>query len=93
MDAFWRAFRNPDFTRANRYLFRLLLKPSIPLRFYLVHANSSALALPQVCELDDSKKFFENVSERGQGGNRDYHVVVSDSKNLEYIMSVLKQLL
>lgn len=30
---------------------------------------------------------------RGQGGNRDYHVVVSDSKNLEYIMSVLKQLL
>ena len=58
-----------------------------------LNANSSALALPQVCELDDSKKFFENVSERGQGGNRDYHVVVSDSKNLEYIMSVLKQLL
>ena len=44
-------------------------------------------------ELDDSKKLFENVSKKGHWGNGNYRVVVSDSKNLEYIMSVLKQLL
>lgn len=44
-------------------------------------------------ELDDSKKLFEDVSKKGHWGNGDYRAVVSDSKNLEYIMSVLKQLL
>lgn len=44
-------------------------------------------------ELDDPKGLFENVSETGTWGNGDYRVNVSDSKNLEYIMSVLKQLL
>ena len=44
-------------------------------------------------ELEDSKKLFENVAKKGHWGNGDYRVVVSDNKNLEYIMSVLKQLL
>ena len=44
-------------------------------------------------ELDDPKKLFENVSEKGTWGNGDYRAIVSDSKDLEYIMSVLKQLL
>lgn len=44
-------------------------------------------------ELDDARKLFENVSEKGHWGNGDYRVTVSDNKNLEYIMSILKQLL
>lgn len=44
-------------------------------------------------QLDDPKGLFENVSNKGHWGNGDYRINVSDSKNLEYIMSVLKQLL
>lgn len=43
--------------------------------------------------LDDSKKLFENVSNKGHHGNGDYKAKVLDNKNLEYIISVLKQLL
>ena len=44
-------------------------------------------------ELDDPKGIFENISEIGHWGNGHYRVVVNSSKDLEYIMSVLKQLL
>lgn len=44
-------------------------------------------------QLDDPKGLFENVSNKGHWGNGDYRVVVSDNRNLEYIMSVLKQVL
>ena len=44
-------------------------------------------------QLDDSKKLFTNVAKVGHNGNGDYRVVVSDNQNLEYIMSILKQLL
>ena len=44
-------------------------------------------------ELEDPKGLFDNISKKGHWGNGDYRINVSDSKNLEYIMSVLKQLL
>ena len=43
--------------------------------------------------IEDSKHLFQNISNVGHWGNGDYRVIVSDDKNLEYIMSVLKQLL
>ena len=44
-------------------------------------------------KLDDPKVLFENIADKGHHGNGDYRVNVSDSKNLEYIKSVLKQLI
>lgn len=43
--------------------------------------------------LDDPKHLFQDISKVGHWGNGDYRVTVSDDKNLEYIMSVVKQLL
>lgn len=42
-------------------------------------------------QLDDSKNLMRDVSTTGHGGNGDYEVVVKDTKNLEYIMSLIKQ--
>lgn len=42
-------------------------------------------------ELDDPKKLMRDVSSIGHWGNGDYEVVVADNKNLEYIMSLVKQ--
>lgn len=42
-------------------------------------------------ELDDSKKLMRDVSSIGHWGNGDYEIVVADTKNLEYIMSLVKQ--
>ena len=44
-------------------------------------------------QLDDAKGLFENVSNKGHWGNGDYRAVVNNDKDLEYIMSVIKQLL
>lgn len=44
-------------------------------------------------QLDDPKGLTRDVSAIGHWGNGDYEVVVSDSKNLEYIMSLIKQAL
>lgn len=44
-------------------------------------------------DLEDSKGLFNNVSNVGHWGNGDYRVVVNSNKDLEYIMSVIKQLL
>lgn len=44
-------------------------------------------------ELDDPKLLTRDVSTKGHWGNGDYELVVSDTKNLEYIMSLIKQAL
>lgn len=43
--------------------------------------------------LDDPKKLAEDVSEKGHWGNGDYQVVIESDKDLEYIMSLVKQAL
>lgn len=42
-------------------------------------------------ELDDPKKITRDVSSKGHWGNGDYELLVSDTKDLEYIMSLVKQ--
>lgn len=42
-------------------------------------------------ELDDAKKLMRDVSSIGHWGNGDYEIVVADTKNLEYIMSLVEQ--
>lgn len=44
-------------------------------------------------KLDDPKKLTRDVSNVGTWGNGDYEVRVSDTTNLEYIMSLVKQAL
>lgn len=44
-------------------------------------------------ELDDPKHLARNVAEVGHWGNGDYEITVHDSKDLEYIMSLVKQTL
>lgn len=41
--------------------------------------------------LDDPKKLARDVSSIGHWGNGDYEIIVADTKNLEYIMSLVKQ--
>lgn len=43
--------------------------------------------------LDDPKKLTKDVSNIGHWATGDYELTVSDTKNLEYIMSLVKQLL
>lgn len=42
-------------------------------------------------QLDDPKKLMKDISQIGHWGNGDYEVVVNDTYNLEYIMSLIKQ--
>lgn len=44
-------------------------------------------------QLDDSKNLARNVSQIGKFGNGDYEIKVTDTKDLEYIMSLVKQIL
>ena len=44
-------------------------------------------------ELDDPKNLTRDVSNLGHAGNGDYEITVSDTQNLEYIMSLIKQAL
>jgi len=41
--------------------------------------------------LDDRKKLARDVSSIGHWGNGDYEIIVSDTINLEYVMSLVKQ--
>jgi len=41
--------------------------------------------------LDDPKALMKDVSETGHWGNGDYETIVSNTENLEYIMSLVKQ--
>lgn len=47
----------------------------------------------KIGQLDDSKKLFRDMSNIGHWGVGDYQVDVSDTENLEYILSLIKQLL
>ena len=42
-------------------------------------------------QLDDPKGLAKDVSETGHWGNGDYELIVTDTANLEYIMSLIKQ--
>jgi len=42
-------------------------------------------------QLDDPKKIMRDVSNTGHWGNGDYETIVKDTKDLEYIMSLIKQ--
>lgn len=42
-------------------------------------------------ELDDPKKLMRDVSKIGHWGNGDYELIIKDTDNLEYIMSLIKQ--
>ncbi|MDX2190324.1 MAG: DUF5655 domain-containing protein [Bacteroidota bacterium] len=42
-------------------------------------------------KLDDPKNLTEDVSEKGHWGNGDYQIQVETDKDLEYIMSLIKQ--
>jgi len=42
-------------------------------------------------QLDDPKNLAQDVSNIGHWGNGDYQIQVEDDKNLEYIMSLIKQ--
>ena len=44
-------------------------------------------------ELSDPKGVARDISKLGHWGNGDYEVAVSDDKDLEYIMSLVKQVL
>lgn len=43
--------------------------------------------------LDDPKNLTNDVSCKGHWGNGDYEIIVSDTSNLEYIMSLIKQVI
>ncbi len=42
-------------------------------------------------KLDDPKQLAEDVSEKGHWGNGDYQVQIDSDKDIEYIMSLIKQ--
>jgi predicted transport protein len=42
-------------------------------------------------QLDDPKKLMKDVSETGHWGNGDYETIASNTANMEYIMSLIKQ--
>ena len=44
-------------------------------------------------QLDDPKKLAQDVSNIGHWGNGDYQIQVEDDKDLEYIMSLVKQVI
>jgi predicted transport protein len=44
-------------------------------------------------KIDDLKKIFKDVSNIGHSGNGDYQIQVHNDENLEYIMSLVKQVL
>ena len=44
-------------------------------------------------KIDDSKHLARNVSDVGHYGNGDYQILVNSDKDLEYIMSLVKQVL
>ncbi|OOV29785.1 hypothetical protein BXU11_07935 [Flavobacterium sp. LM5] len=42
-------------------------------------------------QLDDPKRLMKDVSETGHWGNGDYETIVTNTVNLEYVMSLIKQ--
>lgn len=61
-----------------------------------IHVQKKSLKMwinKRLGELDDPKHLARNVAEVGHWGNGDYEIIVHDSKDLEYIMSLVKQTL
>jgi len=59
-----------------------------------IHIQSSGLKIfinVKRGKLDDPKNLARDISSIGHWGNGDYEVHVSDTKNLEYILSLIKQ--
>lgn len=59
-----------------------------------IHVQKSGLKLfinVKAGKLDDPKNLARDISNVGHWGNGDYEVQVSDTKNLEYILSLIKQ--
>jgi len=44
-------------------------------------------------QLDDPKKLAKDITNVGHWGNGDYQIIVKDDANLEYIMSLIKQVI
>ena len=78
----------------------------VPLKKYISFKSGSSLCAVVVYKqhltlalnakwgsLDDSKKLFRNVSDIGHWGGGEYMLKITDSKNLEYIASVIKQMI
>ena len=42
-------------------------------------------------QLDDPKRVMKDVSETGHWGNGDYGTIATNTANIEYIMSLIKQ--
>ena len=43
--------------------------------------------------IDDPKHIFHDISTKGHWGNGQYQTIITTDKDIEYIMSVIKQLL
>lgn len=59
-----------------------------------IHIQNSGLKIfinVKSGKLDDAKHLARDISSIGHWGNGDYEVVVSDTKDLEYILSLIKQ--
>jgi len=59
-----------------------------------IHIQNSGLKIfinIKAGKLDDPKNLARDISNVGHWGNGDYEVQVSDTKNLEYILSLIKQ--
>jgi predicted transport protein len=78
----------------------------VPLKFYIafkvksnivdfeIYRNSIKLTLnAKLGKIDDPKNILKDVSTTGHRGNGDYQVSVTDTENLEYLMSVIKQVI
>ncbi len=69
------------FKKDNRNLVDILIQNSGLKIFINVKAGT----------LDDPKGLAHDISKIGHWGNGDYEVYASDTKNLEYILSLIKQ--
>jgi len=59
-----------------------------------IHIQNSGLKLfinVKSGKLDDPKNLARDISQIGHWGNGDYEVHASDTKDLEYILSLIKQ--
>lgn len=62
--------------------------------FVYMHIQKNALKIwinLKIGQLDDPKNLAKDVSNVGHWGNGDYEIIVKDTENLEYIMSLIKQ--
>lgn len=64
------------------------------MQFVYIHIQKNALKIwinLKIGQLDDPKNLAKDVSNVGHWGNGDYEIIVKDTENLEYTMSLIKQ--